>query len=292
MKDASMKGKICLVTGATSGIGKAAALQLADRGATVFMVARDIIRGNLALQEVKDRTGSSTVRLLKADLASLREVTRLAESFRKQHDRLHVLVNNAAITPSHREETEDGLEMQFAVNYLSHFYLTHLLLEPLQKSGEGRIVNVSSKLHEWGTLDLEDLQWQKRPYGQIRVYADTKLANLLFTYELNRRLEGRGVTVNALHPGLVFTNIYRTVPAPLRSLFTLFMSSPGKGSDTLVYLATAPHLQGVSGRYFVKRKEIPSSPSSYDPELAARLWESSEVLVKRTLDSPGHFVSL
>lgn len=275
--DQSMAGKICLVTGATSGIGKETALGLARRGATVVVGARNEERARSTVDQIKRDTGVSSADYLLADLSSQKEVRGLASQFRSQYPRLDVLVNNAGAIMLGRQVSADGIELTFALNHLSYFLLTNLLLDVLVSSAPARIVNVSSSSHRRGRINFEDLQSQRR-YGGLRAYAQSKLSNVLFTYELARRLEGSGVTANALHPGLVATNFLTNngrFGEFLGFFFRLRGISQARGAQTSIYLASSPEVEGVSGRYFVKQREIRSSRSSYDQGAASRLWQIS-----------------
>jgi len=272
-----MAGRVCLVTGANSGIGKETAVGLAELGTKVVMVCRSRERGEAALADIRKRSRSDSVELLLADLASLDSVRALAKEFLEKHESLHVLVNNAGVAMVRRSETVDGFETTFQVDYLSHFLLTNLLLDQLKRSAPSRIVNVSSESHYGGHLKLEDLQ-MKRGYGVMKAYSQAKLAQVLFTYELSRRLEGTGVTANCLHPGAVATNIWSRPLGPLSFLGNvsrLFLISPRAGAETPVYLASSPEVDGVTGKYFDKKREKKSSAESYDSELAGRLWAES-----------------
>ena len=282
-----MHGKVCVVTGANSGIGKATALGLAQLGATVVLVCRSQSRGAAALAEIKQRSGNGSVALLVADLGSQQQVRRVAAAYRQQFDRLDVLVNNAALAKRKRSVTEDGLELTFAVNHLAPFLLTNLLLDRLKldrlkASAPARVVTVSSAAHKDATINFADLQGEQRyaSFG-FGAYSQSKLANVFFTYELARRLEGTGVTANCLHPGVVATAIFRDTPLWLRAGLALarpFILGAAQGADTVLYLATAPEVAEVSGRYFEQRKPVQSSSVSYDTEVARRLWEVSEAL--------------
>ena len=267
-----------MITGANSGIGKETAVKLAGLGATIVMVCRSRERGAKAMKEIKERGRSDSVELLLADLASLDSVRALARGFLEKHDGLHVLINNAGGVRLMRSTTVDGFETTFQVDYLSHFLLTNLLLEALKKSAPSRIVNVSSASHYRGHLNMEDLQ-MKRGYGVMRAYGQAKLAQVLFTYELARRLKGTGVTVNSLHPGAVATNIWKGPMGPLRflgNISRLFLISPQRGAETPVYLASSSEVEGVSGKYFDLKHEKESSAESYDVSLGRGLWEESE----------------
>jgi NAD(P)-dependent dehydrogenase (short-subunit alcohol dehydrogenase family) len=280
----TMQGKVCMVTGATSGIGKATALSLAQMGATVVMVGRDRAKGEAVLREIKTKSGNEAVGLLLADLSSQESIRQLIESFRQRYTQLHVLINNAGVYMLTRRETVDGLEMTFAVNQLAPFLLTNLLLEVLKASAPARIVNVSSGSHEVGYINMDDLQSEKR-YSFMRPYGQSKLALVLFTYELARRLEGTGVTVNCLHPGFVATNIGQSGVgsvgrAVVKFIFSSLGISPEEGAKTSIYLASSPDVEGVTGKYFVKSIPKRSAPITYDESLQRQLWEESARLVK------------
>ncbi|MEE9155345.1 MAG: SDR family oxidoreductase [Gemmatimonadota bacterium] len=283
-----MRDKLCLVTGANSGIGRATAEELARRGATVVMLCRDRGRGEAAQTRIESRVDGARLELLIADLASQRSVRRAAEEFKSAHPRLDVLINNAGVFWGRRQVTGDGLEATFAINHLGHFLLTQLLEEELKASAPSRIVNVSSSAYKAARLNLADLQ-SERGYDAMRAYGNSKLANILFTYELARRLDGSGVTANCLHPGVVRTRIGRNAP-PLIWLFFLVMKplllSPAKGAATTVYLATSPEVERVSGKYFVKQVPQPTAARTYTEETARRLWELSEKLADLTAADP------
>ena len=279
----SMQGKICLVTGATSGIGKATALGLAQMGATVVMVGRDREKGEAVQREIKTKSGNEAVDLLLADLSSQESIRQLAENFLERYTKLHVLINNAGMVSLRRRETVDGLEVTFAVNQLAPFLLTNLLLDVLKASAPSRIINVSSDSHEAGYIKMDDLQLEKH-YRFMRAYGQSKLALVLFTYELARRLQGTGVTANCLHPGFVATNIGQNGTGPIgRAVVNLIFSSvgisPEEGSKTSIFLATSPEVEGVTGKYFVKSIPKRSAPITYDVTLQRQLWEESARLV-------------
>jgi len=284
--NSSMQGKICMVTGANSGIGKATALALAQMGATVVMVCRDRARGEQARSEITTKSGKNAVDLLQADLSSQQSIRQLVETFQHHYTHLHVLINNAGATFSGRRESVDGLEMMFAVNYLAPFLLTNLLLDVLTASAPARIVNVSSAAQASGSIQLDDLQ-AKQHFSSRRAYGQSKLAMVLFTYELARRLQGTGVTANCLDPGFVATNIgQRGASLPVRLLVKLiwsFGASPEKGAQTSIYLASSPAVEGVTGQYFAKSIPRRSASSSYDESLQRHLWEQSAQLVNLEL---------
>jgi NAD(P)-dependent dehydrogenase (short-subunit alcohol dehydrogenase family) len=278
-----MQGKICMVTGANSGIGKATALALAQMGATVVMVCRDRARGEEARSEITTKSRKNAVDLLQADLSSQQSIRQLVENFQQHYTHLHVLINNAGASfPGRRRETVDGLEMTFAVNYLAPFLLTNLLLDVLTASAPARIVNVSSDAHKSGYIQMDDLQAEKR-YRSMRTYPQAKLAVVLFTYELARRLQGMGVTANCLHPGFVATHFAQSDGGPaarlLVKLIGSFGASPQEGAKTSIYLASSPEVEGITGNYFVKSIPRRSVAISYDESLQRQLWEQSAKLM-------------
>src|SRR4028118_2261866 len=251
-----MGGKTVLVTGGTSGIGKATAVAMAAMGADVVVTGRDPERGGLAVEEMRAESTGGSVELMLADLAVQAEVRRLAEEFRVRHDRLDVLVNNAGLVQSERTETPDGIETTLAVNHLAPFLLTNLLLDLLKKSEPSRVVTVSSEAQRWGRMDFDDLQ-SKSKYRGFPVYGMTKLANIMFTYELAERLEGTGVTATCMHPGAVNTRFGTNNRGPMTILFRLFkpfMRTPEQGADTVIWLASSPEVEGVSGRCYADRE--------------------------------------
>lgn len=277
--DTAMQGKVCLVTGANSGLGKITARELAKMGATVIMVARSQARGEAALAEVQRASGSSAAHLMLADLSSMDATRQLAEQFKAQYNRLDVLVNNAGAIFKDRQVSVDGHEMTFALNHLSYFLLTNLLLDLLKASAPARIVNVSSAAHTGGKFNFDDLMLEEK-YGSFAAYSQSKLANIMFTYELSQRLDGSGVTTNALHPGGVATGFGsgQGIMSWIFKLIRPFLLSPEQGAETQIYLASSPEVESVTGKYFDKKKPIKSSEASYDTAAARRLWEVSEAL--------------
>ena len=278
-----LQGKICMVTGATGGIGEITARELARQGAQVIVVGRNRDKCVATVNQVKQATGNGQVEFMLADLASQSEIHQLAAAFKQQHKRLDVLINNAGALFMTRQETVDGIEMTFALNHLNYFLLTHLLLDVLKSSAPARIINVASDAHQGSAIDFDDLQGRKK-YRGFTAYGRSKLANILFTYELARRLADTGVTANTLHPGFVASNFATNngwfYDKIFRQLAKLIAISPEAGARTPVYLASSPAVAGVTGKYFVKQKAIPSSPASYDEAAAKRLWQASAALTR------------
>jgi NAD(P)-dependent dehydrogenase (short-subunit alcohol dehydrogenase family) len=281
-----LAGKTILITGATSGIGLEASVAVARMGARMVMVGRDPNKTTQRVAEVKSRSGSSSVDSLLCDLASQKQVRNLAREVIEKYERLDVLVNNAGTVFMNRTLTEDGIEATFAVNYLSAFLLTNLLLDRLIRSAPSRIVNVSSDGHYSGSMDFSDLGFSRGMWTRniFPAYARSKLALVLFTRELARRLQGTGVTVNAVHPGAVATNIWNRAPLFTRPLFAILkrvaMISPEHGGATIVYLAASPEVESTSGEYFEKNRARQPSRLAQDDTLATRLWAESTKLVR------------
>ena len=281
MPTVSMSGKICVVTGSNSGIGKETALGLARMGARVVMVCRNAEKGKAALEEIRRESGSSQVDLLIADMSSQASLRALAEEIRQKYPRLDVLVNNAGGAPPARTLSADGIEMTLATNHLGPALLTLLLLDLLKAGAPSRIVNVSScEAQSPARLDMNDLQFERRKYGNIAAYRQSKLLMNTFTFELARRLAGTGVTANCLHPGAVATNIWRSA-APLIGRLIIpmvkpFMLTSKRGAAVSLYLATSPEVAQVSGEYFVKSKPAKPNPLSRDSKLMAEVWLCTE----------------
>jgi len=275
-----MQGKKCLVTGATSGIGEAIALALAQKGAEIIIVSRNEEKCARIVSQIQEQSGNSAISYFRANLSSQQGIRLLAAEVKKKYSTLDVLVNNAGGFFWKRQESVDGIEMTFALNHLNYFLLTNLLLDLLHKTPSARIVNTSSGVHNNQVIDFNDLQL-KRNYLHFRAYGKSKLANLYFTYELARRLNGSGITVNAFNPGFTKSNISREgnlaaqIIMPMTNIFSI---PTEKGADSGVYLASSPEVESITGKYFFKRKPIPSSDISYDEEIAQRLWIFSEEL--------------
>lgn len=275
-----MHGKVCIVTGANSGIGKATAKGLAALDAEVIMVCRSKNRGEAAKSEIVQETKNERVILMVTDLFLQNQVRGLAEEIEDRYTAVHVLVNNAGTYRTVRSTTEEGMESTFAVNYLAPFLLTNLLLDRLKAGAPSRIVNVAGAYHRKATMHFDDLM-SENDYTGSKANNRSKLALILFTYELSRRLEGSGVSTNCLHPGAVATGLVEKDPDLPRfsraayKLFKQFGSSPEKGAETSIYLASSPEVEGVTGRYFEKMKEKESSEESYDIKVAQQLWDIS-----------------
>jgi retinol dehydrogenase 14 len=275
-----MTGKTVLITGGTGGIGRATAVGLASLGARVGITGRDRGRAEKAAAAIARESGNPAVDVFVADLSSQSEVRRLADEVLAGYPRLDVLVNNVGGFSAHRHTTADGLERTIALNHLAPFLLTHLVLERLTASAPARIVNVSSGAQSMGNIEFDDLMGERRYSGQ-RAYNQSKLANVMFTYELARRLQGTGVTANALHPGVTSTAFGAEDPAlgVLVKLLRPFMKSPARGAETSIHLASAGEVEGLTGLYFADRKSKKSQPASYDRAISARLWQMSAELV-------------
>ncbi|HKA19321.1 MAG TPA: SDR family oxidoreductase [Blastocatellia bacterium] len=272
-----MVGKVCIVTGANTGIGKETALGLARLGATMVMVCRDRQRGEEAQHEIKQKSGNDNVELMLCDMSSQRSIKQFAPIFAQRHDRLDVLVNNAGVVLREQSMTEDGLESTFAINHLGYFLLTNLLLDLLIKSAPSRIVNVASAAHKFGNLDVN--AWPTgRQYSTFGAYANSKLANILFTRELAQRLTGTRVTANCLHPGGVGTNLFRGLPKFLQTVIKLVTISPERGARASIYLASSPDVEGITGKYFARCRQQESSDASRNKAAARDLWNLSAEL--------------
>jgi NAD(P)-dependent dehydrogenase (short-subunit alcohol dehydrogenase family) len=285
-----MKGKTVLITGANQGLGRATALALADRGARVVLLARNAEKGRAAVAEIQAATGSSDVELIVADLCSLAEVKRAAAEFKAKHDRLNVLINNAGVVVPTRRTTVDGFEETFAVNHLACFALTRELLEVLYASGTARIVNVSSEAHRHARMKWDDLHFAHSSYSQWRAYGQSKLANVLFTYELVRRLDRRKITANVLHPGVMASGFGQTYGGPTAFFVRLarpFFASPAEGAKMSVYLASSSEVEGVTGKYFSKAREQSSNCVSYCEASQKKLWCLSEEMAREACRGPS-----
>ncbi len=280
-----LTGRTCLVTGATRGVGRATAEALAKLGANVVIHGRDSASVGAVCRATVRMARGGLVTGAVADFASLKSVRLMAEDIARQHPQLHVLVNNAGAGARQRRETADGFEWSFGVNHLAPFLLTKLLLPTLTKSTPARVVTVASMAYRRALLDFDDLQWQRRKYRTLLAYSESKLANILFTLELSRRLAGTGVTANCLHPGVVATNLFAGLGGRGGKIFSVIfrplLMSPAAGAKTSVHVASAPELATVSGRYFERSHEVALNSNAQDPAAARRLWDVSEELVAR-----------
>lgn len=277
-----MSMKTCLITGATNGIGKAAAQRIAEASYRMVLVGRDEKRGAAAVDEIRGRTGNDAIDFMRADLSLVREAKEIARRFRRSHDRLDLLVNNAGAVFHRRQITPEGFERTLALNHLAYFVLTTELIELLESSAPARVVNVSSGAHRWGRLVFDDLHLANG-YSALRAYGNSKLSNILFTRELARRLKGKGITANSMHPGFVATGFALNngrLAGALMTALRPFARTPAKGADTLVHLALSPEVEGMSGEYFFNRRPVRPRRRATSDEAARRLWEASERMIE------------
>ena len=274
----TLQGKVCVVTGATSGIGKATAQGLANAGATVVLVCRDRGRGEATAADIAAQTGNRPDLVL-GDLAELAQVRVVAAELKSRYPAIHVLINNAGVMLESRQLSPDGHELQFAVNHLAPFLLTQLLKEPLVAGAPSRVINVASQVHTSGSMDFEDLGWRAK-YSMFKAYGRSKLANIMFTYDLAERWRDLGITVNALHPGVIATNL-----GGMPKFMKLFLPKAEKGARTSLYLATSADVAGVTGKYFKNCKEAKSSAESHDRGIRQRLWKITTELVDLELEA-------
>ncbi|MGB8780953.1 MAG: SDR family oxidoreductase [Candidatus Bathyarchaeia archaeon] len=288
-----MKGRVCIVTGSNSGMGKETAMALANMDATVVMTVRSQERGEKALKEVIDKTGTQSTVLMICDMSSAGSIRKFAKEFAEKYEKLDVLINNAGAVFSKRQTSVDGFELTLAVDYLGPFLLTHKLLPSLKSSAPSRIINIISGLYKLGRIDLDDLQNEKNyrgfSYRRANSYANAKLMLIMFTYELARRLQGTGVTVNAVQPGLVATNLGKNSGSRIQSFMFMmmrpFLISPKKGAETAVYLASSHEVEGVTGKCFSKLKETSTTPITYDQQAQKSLWDATAKMLGLTTES-------
>jgi NAD(P)-dependent dehydrogenase (short-subunit alcohol dehydrogenase family) len=275
----TMKGKICLITGATSGIGKETALALARMGAAVIFTARNVGKGEATRDQIVTASDNEDIHMLECDLLDLASVYDCCARFKEKYNKLHVLINNAGIWEKKRRPSKDGIESTLAVNHVAPFLMTNLLLDLMKKSAPARIISVSSGLHG-GTINFDDIEFGRR-YGGMTAYRQSKLAGILFVKELSRRLSGTGVTANCLMPGFVSTDLFRNSGFFSRAFVRTFGLSPEKGAETSIYLASSPDVDAISGECFRKKRVAKTSRESNDSALAAKLWELSERYSKK-----------
>ncbi|XP_073686613.1 retinol dehydrogenase 12, like [Garra rufa] len=275
--DARLNGKTVIITGANTGIGKETAIDLAKRGARLIMACRDMEKADAALKEVKDASGNQDVVISKLDLSNSTSIREFAEKINKEEKQVNVLINNAGVMVCPYGKTADGFEMQIGVNHMGHFLLTYLLLDLIKRSTPARIINVSSTAHKWGTINLEDINSEKS-YDKQKAYSQSKLANILFTRSLAKRLEGTGVTAYSLHPGVVQTELWRHLNKPQQAVMWMakpFTKSSVQGAQTTIYCAVAPELETESGKYYSDCAPAKCSQAAMDDEVAQRLWQLS-----------------
>lgn len=274
-----MKGKVCIVTGSNTGIGKETARGLAAKGATVVMACRDVAKAETARADIATTTGNDAVTVMPLDLGSLASVRAFAAAFREKHTRLDVLVNNAGVWTTSRSTTKDGFETTFGVNHVGTSLLTQELLPLLKASAPSRVVVLSSKLHFQGRMQWDDLQSERGGFSGPRAYNQSKLANVLFANALARRLEGTGVVVNSVHPGVVATELARDYPKFLVKIFHLFLLTPAQGAACSLFVATDPSVEKVTGKYFEKSREVTAAATARDVDAQEKLWKLTESLV-------------
>jgi NAD(P)-dependent dehydrogenase (short-subunit alcohol dehydrogenase family) len=271
-----MKGKVCLVTGATGGLGKATAVALAQLGAQVILACRNKERGEMAKTDVISATGNSAIELMLVDLSSQQSIWEFGTAFAEKHNRLDVLIHTAAVYKSQYAITPDGLELMFATNHIGSFLLTNLLLGELKASAPARILVITAP--STTPLDFDNLQGEKK-FSSLQAFSVTKMCNLLFSYELSRRLEGTGVTVNAVHPGLMKSNLMKEAPLFMRWLTQLASKTPEKAAASLAYLASSAEMAGITGRFFKDGRAIESNQYSHDQDVQRQLWDVSSALI-------------
>lgn len=284
-----MPDKIHLITGANTGIGKAIATGLAKSGAHLILVCRDLQKGTAVQQELKKLSNSTKIDLFVADLSSQQDIRQLSENIHHHYSYINVLINNAGVSLKEKTLSVDGIEMNLATNHLGPFLLTHLLRDLLQAGSPSRVINISSSAHQWAKIDLEDLQFQKRTYHAMQAYAQSKLFLTMMSYEFAKRLQG--VTVNALHPGVINTKLLdeialnylpdalrKIIEKPLIRLLQFLFMTPEAAAKPVIDLATANEFANTTGKYFVKHQLVKSSKKSYDTQLAATIWKLSEAM--------------
>jgi len=278
MGENTLKNKIVLITGATSGIGKETALGLAKLGATIVFTTRDNLKGEKTKKELITATNNENIDMLKCDLASFESIKNCCKEFKSKYDSLHVLINNAGVWDFKRRESKDGIENIFATNFLAPFLMTNLLLDVLKKSSPSRIINVTSGMH-YGTINFDDIEF-KQNFSGAKAYRQSKLGLILFTRLLAKKLEGTGVTVNTVHPGMNKTDLGRDAGGFSKMIFKMMGKDPQRGAETSIYLASSSDVENITGEYFAKKEIKKSSKESYDMDLAKKLWDVSKKYLK------------
>jgi len=278
MGENTLKNKIVLITGATSGIGKETALGLAKLGATIVFTTRDNLKGEKTKKELIAATNNKDIHMLKCDLASFESIKNCCKEYKSKYDKLHVLINNAGVWDFKRRESKDGIENIFATNYLAPFLMTNLLLDMLKKSSPSRIINVTSGMH-YGTINFDDIEF-KQKFSGAKAYRQSKLGLILYTRLLAKKLEGTDVTVNTAHPGMNKTDLGRDAGGFSKMIFKMMGKDPKIGAETSIYLASSSDVKNITGEYFAKKEIKKSSKESYDMELAKKLWDVSEKYLK------------
>jgi len=278
MGENTLKNKIVLITGATSGIGKETALGLAKLGATIVFTTRDNLKGEKTKKELIAATNNKDIHMLKCDLASFESIKNCCKEYKSKYDKLHVLINNAGVWDFKRRESKDGIENIFATNYLAPFLMTDLLLDMLKKSSPSRIINVTSGMH-YGTINFDDIEF-KQKFSGAKAYRQSKLGLILYTKLLAKKLEGTDVTVNTAHPGMNKTDLGRDAGGFSKMIFKMMGKDPKIGAETSIYLASSSDVKNITGEYFAKKEIKKSSKESYDMELAKKLWDVSEKYLK------------
>jgi len=278
MGENTLKNKIVLITGATSGIGKETALGLAKLGATIVFTTRDNLKGEKTKKELIAATNNKDIHMLKCDLASFESIKNCCKEYKSKYAKLHVLINNAGVWDFKRRESKDGIENIFATNYLAPFLMTNLLLDVLKKSSPSRIINVTSGMH-YGTINFDDIEF-KQKFSGAKAYRQSKLGLILYTRLLAKKLEETGVTVNTTHPGMNKTDLGRDAGGFSKMIFKMMGKDPRVGAETSIYLASSSNVKNITGEYFAKKEIKKSSKESYDMELAKKLWDVSEKYLK------------
>jgi NAD(P)-dependent dehydrogenase (short-subunit alcohol dehydrogenase family) len=277
-----IKGKICLITGATSGIGKQTAIDLAKKGAKIVFTSRDAEKGFITKNDIIRLSGNEDVEMMLCDLASFSSIKTFADNFKSKYNQLHFLINNAGTWQTSRKLSTDGIELTLATNTLAPFLLTHLLLDLLKRSNSARIINVASHAHKFAKLDFDNLEGNKQ-FNHFQIYGQSKIILILLTNKLSENLKEFGITVNSLHPGVVSTHLFDNMGNLAKSAFKLFMISPEKGAQTTIYLATSVDVSNISGKYFARKKIVSATKAATDKSNADKIWQISTDYVEKYL---------